>query len=226
MSDILLINPNTSCTVTKGMAAAADAMAPAGIRTLCLSLPEGPQTIASDEDVARASLGVLECARAHPAARVVITGCFSDPGLDLLRAEKNGPIAIGCQEAAMLSAMARADQFGVIALGHASIPRHLRKIRMMGIESRLTADLPLPGVSAEASMYDPNVYRMIRDRAIQLGEMGAGAVVLGCAGMTPIRARLERDTGLATIDPVTAAIAMAIAALQGDPNYTFPDLPE
>lgn len=221
MTDILLINPNSSPTVTKGMGAAAAEMAPEGITTLCVGLPEGPETIASDEDVAHAGLGVLACARAHPLARVVITGCFSDPGLDLLRAEKSGPTAIGCQEAALLCAMARADQFGVIALSPASIPRHLRKMRMMGIESRLAGEVALPGISAEASMCDPKAYEMIRDRALELGKMGAGAVVLGCAGMTPIRALLERDTGLAVIDPVTAAIAVAIAALQGDPNYSF-----
>ncbi|MBT9386955.1 aspartate/glutamate racemase family protein [Pseudooceanicola sp. CBS1P-1] len=220
MTDILLINPNSSGTVTRGMDRTARAMLPAGLSLQTLDLPDSPATIASDEDVARAGLGVLELARRTP-ARVVITGCFSDPGLDLLRAMEGGPVAIGCQEAALLSAMARADRFGVIALGPKSIPRHLRKMRMMGIEGRLAGELHLSGCSAEAPMRDPEAYALIRTRAEELGAMGAGAIVLGCAGMAPIRARLEAETGLAIVDPVSAAMAQAIAAVQGDPGFDF-----
>ncbi|PJE27026.1 Asp/Glu/hydantoin racemase [Pseudooceanicola antarcticus] len=222
MTDILLINPNSSTTVTQGMDRTARAMLPAGLSLSSLALPESPATIANDEDVARAGLGVLELARRTP-ARVVITGCFSDPGLDLLRAMPEGPVAIGCQEAALLSALARADRFGVIALGPASIPRHLRKMRMMGIEGRLAGELHLSGCSAEAPMRDPAAYALIRTRAEELGRMGAGAIVLGCAGMALIRARLEAETGLAVIDPVSAAVAQAVAALQGDPAFDFGD---
>ena len=42
---------------------------------------------------------------------------------------------------------------------------------------------------------------------------GAGAVVLGCAGMAPMRAALEADLGVPVIDPAQAAVAMAGGAL-------------
>ncbi|MDO6586962.1 aspartate/glutamate racemase family protein [Salipiger sp. 1_MG-2023] len=220
MIDILLVNPNSSGTVTRGMDATARAMLPAGLSLSTVDLPGSPATIYTDEHVARAGLDLLDLARATP-ARAVITGCFSDPGLDLLRAMPDGPVAIGCQEAALLSAMARADRFGVIALGPASIPRHLRKMRMMGVEGRLAGELHLNGASAESGMRDPATYALMRARAMELGDMGAGAIVLGCAGMALIRARLEAETGLAVIDPVSAAMAQAVAALQGDPAFDF-----
>lgn len=56
---------------------------------------------------------------------------------------------------------------------------------------------------------------MIRDKAKELGVAGAGAIVLGCAGMAPIRARLERETGLAVVDPVLAAASIALGAVLG-----------
>ncbi|WP_368484321.1 aspartate/glutamate racemase family protein [Pseudooceanicola sp. HF7] len=37
--------------------------------------------------------------------------------------------------------------------------------------------------------------------------------MLGCAGMAPIRGRLERDIGVPIIDPVTAAAVMALGAV-------------
>ncbi|WP_339115602.1 aspartate/glutamate racemase family protein [Thioclava sp. GXIMD2076] len=211
MGKILIINPNSAQAVTEGIARA---VAPLGPHFEAVGIAHGPATIASDEDVARGGLDVLEMARSRPDARAYITACFSDPGLDLLRAEGTKP-AIGCQEAAILTALARADRFGIIALSERSIPRHLRKIRQMGVEARLAGELALPGVSAEASGRDEAVYGLVCARARELGAAGAGAIVLGCAGMAPIRARLERDTGLAIIDPVLAAAAIALGTILG-----------
>lgn len=208
---ILIINPNSSGEVTDGIR---DAVAAMGSHFEVVDIPQSPATIASDEDVARAGLEVLATARARPDASAYITACFSDPGLDLLRA-KGVKIAIGCQEAGILTALARADRFGIIALSERSIPRHLRKMRQMGVSERLAGELALPGVSAAASGRDEAVYVMVREKAEELGRMGAGAIVLGCAGMAPIRARLERDTGLAVIDPVMAAASIALGAVLG-----------
>ena len=43
--------------------------------------------------------------------------------------------------------------------------------------------------------------------------MGAGAVVLGCAGMSGHRRRLEEELGIRVIDPTQAAVAMALGAV-------------
>lgn len=211
MGKVLVVNPNSSAVVTQGIAAA---LAPLGDCFEVIDLPESPATIASDEDVARAGLGFLELAREREDAAVFVTACFSDPGLELARVAVTQPV-IGVQEAGILTALARADRFGIIALSPKSIPRHLRKMRMMGVEGRLAAELALDGVSAAASGTDPLVYEQVRGLAVQLGDMGAGAIVLGCAGMAPIRARLEVETGLAVIDPVVAAGAMALGIVKG-----------
>ena len=44
---------------------------------------------------------------------------------------------IGIQDAAVLSALGMADRFGVIALSEASIARHMRNLRWLGVEHRL-----------------------------------------------------------------------------------------
>ncbi|SNR68776.1 aspartate/glutamate racemase family protein [Puniceibacterium sediminis] len=207
---ILVINPNSAASVTRGIAAA---LAPLGDHFAVTDLPQSPATIASDEDVARAGIGVAELVQ-KMAADAYVTACFSDPGLDLARSLTGKPV-FGIQEAGILTAMARADLFGIIALGPKSIPRHRRKIRMMGVEARLAGELALSGVSAEASGRDETVYAEVRATAERLGEMGAGAIVLGCAGMAPIRARLESDTGLIVIDPVMAGGAMALGSVLG-----------
>jgi Asp/Glu/hydantoin racemase len=43
---------------------------------------------------------------------------------------------------------------------------------------------------------------------------GAGAVVMGCAGMARHRRALEEALGIPVIDPTQAAVTMAIGAVQ------------
>jgi Asp/Glu/hydantoin racemase len=54
---------------------------------------------------------------------------------------------------------------------------------------------------------------------IEVGRMlvqqdGADVVVMGCAGMARHRAALQQALGIPVIDPIQAAISMAIGAVQ------------
>ncbi|WP_273692197.1 aspartate/glutamate racemase family protein [Ketogulonicigenium vulgare] len=209
MGRILVVNPNSSVDVTSGIIAA---LAPFGDHFEVVGMEEGPATVATEEHVARAGLAFAELAARRPDAAAFVTACFSDPGLDLARARVPQPV-FGIQEAGILSALAVADRFGIVALSPASVQRHLRKLRLMGVDRRLAGELALPGVSAVASGHDPRVFDMLVDLVGQLKDRGAGAVVLGCAGMAPIRTRLEDRTGVAIIDPVIATGAMALGSL-------------
>lgn len=210
---ILVINPNSSRRVTEGLALALRPYArPGGPVFECLDIPESPATIASEEDVARAGLRLAEVAQGRPDASAVVIACFSDPGLDLARSLLPVPV-IGIQQAGILTAMARADQFGIIALSPASVARHLRRIRAMGVLDRLAGEEPLPGVSAEEAGHSDQVYAQTLTAGRRLVAQGAGAIVLGCAGFAPRRAALEQALGVAVIDPVQAGAVIALGAV-------------
>lgn len=209
MKRILIINPNSSAAVTRGIAEALAGWP--GARFDVIDQPAAPATIASDADVARSGVMLAERIAGEPADAYVIA-CFSDPGLEMARSLTAAPV-IGIMEAGILTAMARADRFGVIALSPRSVARHLRRIRGMGVLDRLVANLPLGGVSAEDSGTSDAVYADTRARAERLVAQGAGAIVPGCAGFAPRRAQLEADLGVPVIDPVQAACAMALGAV-------------
>ncbi|MDG3040230.1 aspartate/glutamate racemase family protein [Roseicyclus marinus] len=211
MTRILVINPNSSAGVTEGLR---DALAGfSGATFDCIDIPEGPATIMTEEDVSRAGLHVAERIKADPGADAYVIACFSDPGLDLARSLTAKPV-IGIQEAGILTALARADRFGIIALGPKSIPRHMRKMRAMGVLGRLAGELDLGGVGAEEAGRSDAVFARTLEIGERLRDMGAGALVPGCAGFAPRRAALERALGIAVIDPVQAACAMALGAVQ------------
>ncbi len=209
---ILFINPNSSVKVTEGIAAA---LAPlqllSGPEFEAVCVPHGPATIASAEDAARAAVDVLEVARNRPDCSAYVIACFSDPGLDVLRAVLPQPV-LGLQEASILTAMARADLYGIIALGRRSVARHRLRLRQMGVLERMVEELPLNDASAEDVGHSEEVF----EEALRLGQRlkngGAGALVLGCAGFAPRRAALEERLQMAVIDPVQAAGGMALIA--------------
>lgn len=210
MKRILVINPNSSATVTTGMQSALSHYQ--GVVFDCVDISQSPATIMTEEDVARAGIRVAELIDADTGADAYIIGCFSDPGIDMARTLTTKPV-IGIQEAGILTALARADRFGIIALGPKSIARHMRKMRTMGVMGRLAGELDLGGVSAEDAGRSDQVYAHTVKVGEILRQMGAGAIVPGCAGFAPRRAQLERDLGIVVIDPVQAAAAIAIGAV-------------
>src|SRR5437016_11010808 len=79
-----------------------------------------------------------------------VIACYSDPGLHLCREGTTRPV-FGIAECGVLTALARADRFGVIAIGQRSIARHVRYLRQMGLVDRLAGERPLDISVAETA---------------------------------------------------------------------------
>ena len=94
------------------------------------------------------------------------------------------------------------------------MPRHIRYIRSLGLEGRLAGDraleLPVVELSNESKTYE----RMVRVGTELRDLDGADVLVMGCAGMSRYRARLEDQLGIPVVDPSQAAVGMAITAVQ------------
>lgn len=209
MPRILVVNPNSSAAVTASIRIA---LAPLGPHFDVVDVPDGPATIATAAHVAQAGLAFADLVSRTADADAYVSACFSDPGVEIARERTAKPV-IGIQEAGTYAALSQVDLFGILALSERSIARHRRRLRAMGVLSRLAGELALPDVSAEASGAGDQVFDLACERISAMSGMGAEAVVLGCAGMSPLRSRLEVETGLRIIDPVTAAGALALGAV-------------
>lgn len=83
----------------------------------------------------------------------------------------------------------------------------------MGLMDRLAGERPLEMSVAESASGEGTLQRMIAI-GTELKELdGAGAIVMGCAGMARHRRPLEDALGIPVIDPTQAAVAMAIGTL-------------
>jgi Asp/Glu/hydantoin racemase len=119
----------------------------------------------------------------------------------------------GIAECGVLTALARAERFGVIAILQRSIARHMRYLRQMGLMDRLAGERPLE-LSVAESASEKTLPRMIEAGRALKDEDGANAIVMGCAGMARHRKPLEDALGIPVIDPTQAAVTMAIGAVQ------------
>lgn len=209
---IVVINPNSNEAVTDGLRQALAGFAlPGGPAIECLTLAEGPFGIESQLDSDSVVLPLAQLVKSRPDAGAFVIACYSDPGLDACRSITRQPV-FGIQESGVLTAMARADRFGVIAIAEASVQRHWRTMARMQVLDRLACEIPL-NMSVDESARGDGTFARLVDVGAQLKTQGAGAVILGCAGMARHRAGLEAKLGIPVIDPTQAAVAMALGTL-------------
>ncbi|MEM9427985.1 MAG: aspartate/glutamate racemase family protein [Pseudomonadota bacterium] len=207
---ILVINPNSNAEVTAAMDRALDGFRRTGGPEIqCETLAEGPFGVESQRDADSVVLPLVRRVDARPDAAAFIIACYSDPGLAACREATSVPV-FGIQEAGVLTALARGDRFGVIAIAEASIRRHIAAMRRMGVLERCAGERAL-GLTVAESARGETFQRMEAVGRELIGD-GADLLVLGCAGMARHRSPLEEALGRPVIDPVQAAVAMALGA--------------
>ncbi len=214
---ILVNNPNSTVAVTEDIDRALAPLRFAdGPEVVCLTLAEGPPGIETQEHVDSVVEPIRRRVEAEDGrAAAFVIACFSDPGVRQARAVTAKPV-FGIAEAGLMSAMARADRVGVIAILEASVERHRRFYTARGIEARIAGELPLDLGVLELAEEKVAFARLSEVGARLRDALGAEVLVLGCAGMARYRARLEAALGVPVIDPTQAAVAMAIAAVRLD----------
>jgi allantoin racemase len=214
---ILVINPNSTREVTEHIDRSLQPLRFAGgPRIVCETLLTGPAGIETQAHVDGTSERLIDyfgSNRQSREAEAVVLACFSDPGVYALREVLPCPV-LGSAECAYLTAAARGERFGVISILSRVVARHRRQVRLLGLEHKLAADLPIERSVVALSDEDATLTRMLEVGRTLVGAHGADVVVMGCAGMARYRDRLEEALQVPVIDPTQAAVAMAIGILR------------
>lgn len=214
---IYVINPNSSQHVTDGIDRAVEPMRAASpVPIEARTLVEGPPGIETEAHISGVVAPLLTHAAALEAtASAFVVACYSDPGLAALRAQSDRPV-LGIGEASVLTAMTLGQRFGVLSILSTSIPRHMRYFGAMGVLDRLAADRPLE-MGVQELQDDARTFARLQEVGSTLRDRdGADVLILGCAGMTAYRGRLEEALGLPVVEPCQAATALAIGRVALD----------
>ncbi len=211
---ILVVNPNSNEAVTRGID---EALAPLrfadGPEIRCMTLAEGPFGIESQADADSVVMPLRRVIEVNNESSAFVIACYSDPGLHVCREGTDRPV-FGIAECGVLTALARGERFGVIAIRQRSIRRHVRYLRQMGLTDRLAGERPLEMSVAETASGEDTFMRMVEVGRALRDRDGADAIVMGCAGMARHRRPLEEALGVPVIDPTQAAVTMAIGAVR------------
>jgi Asp/Glu/hydantoin racemase len=209
VNPIVVINPNSTVRISTQIESAIGFVAASHEVTVVTSA-EGPAAIETDRDVADAVAPMLKLAEPLVASAFVVA-CFSDPGLDEFRTTVDVP-CFGIAESAVLMAMAQARRVGIVSSVEASLPRHDRYWRRLGIAERVVSDVAIGrGV---LDLEGEEAFADTLGAARKVAADGAEVIVLGCTGLAHVRADLEKALGMPVVDPCQAAVSIALSVLK------------
>jgi allantoin racemase len=210
---LLIVNPNSTVSMTAEIGAAARAAAGRGTEIVAVNPIGGPFSIESDEDEQRCLPGLLAEVRqaatsADPPDAYVIA-CFGDPGLERVRAIVDAPV-LGIAQAAMHAAALTAGSFSVVTSMSATVPtawalaKTYTPSQCLGVHA---CDIPVLRIDSDPTTIEP--IGDLCEKALAQDE--SRAIVLGCAAMAKFAGPLIKRLGVPVVDGVVAATVLAEA---------------
>ena len=220
---LLVINPNTSASVTDLLQRHVQARLGAALQVRSVTARFGAPYISCEASYAVANHATLDAWAAAVAdgqrPSAVLIGCFGDPGLFALRDGAGVPVS-GLAEAAFAAA-ARHGRFAIVTGGERWKPMLERLAHALGYSLSPDGRLGLAGIHAVAPSgaqlaADPMSARLLlRDACRAAAErFQADAVILGGAGLAGMAVDIAASVPVPLIDSVTAGAEWAAQAIQ------------
>lgn len=208
---ILIVNPNSTASMTTKIGAVAAAIAAPGTLVNAVNPLDSPASIECHTEEALCVPGLLRCIQEGETQGydAYVIACFGDPGLEAAREQARGPV-IGIAEAAMHAASLVAPSFSVVTTlaRTKGMAWHLAERYGMNRFCRNVRAADIPVLDLE----DPskNARSLIRDECLRaLQEDRSESIVLGCAGMADLCRWLSDEIGAPVIDGVVVAVKFA-----------------
>lgn len=213
---ILVLNPNTSASVTELLRRHVQAEAGAAAEVHAVTARFGAPYIADEASYAVAGHATLDAwaaalATLPRAPDAVLVGCFGDPGLLGLREASVAPVS-GLAEAAFVEA-APHGRFAIVTGGARWAPMLQRLAYGLGFDPALAGIHTVAPTGAQLAA-DPEGARTLLARACReaAARFAADAVILGGAGLAGIADYIRPHVPVPLVDSVQAGARWALRA--------------
>jgi allantoin racemase len=216
MRHLLVLNPNTSPTVTDLLQTHVAAAAGPGVQVRSVGARFGAPYIACEASYAVAAHAALDAwatalqAAGAPSPDAVLIGCFGDPGLFALKEASPVPVT-GLAEAACIEA-AQHGRFVIVTGGARWHPMLQRLVQSLGLGDALAGIHTVAPTGAELAA-DPQGARALLAQACREAtqQWSAQAVIVGGAGLAGVAADIQAEVNVPLIDSVQAGTRYALS---------------
>jgi allantoin racemase len=218
--NILLINPNTSASITERLAAVARNVASPVTRLDCVTAERGVPYISTRSEALIGGVQVLEIlAERHADYDAAIIAAFGDPGLGAARELFDLPV-VGLAEAGMLTACMLGGRFAIVTFAQALGPWYKECVAWHRLESRCAGIRMLHGSFRSIAGVQEEKEDLLVDLAGRaVTEDEADVIVLAGAPLAGLAAKVRDRIDVPVVDCAEAAMkqAEALARLRPGP---------
>jgi allantoin racemase len=214
---LLLINPNTSDSVSALIRSEAQLSAAPGTEIEVLTAPFGVAYIETRFEALIGAYAAAQLAAEHHLQHdAVIVAAFGDPGLSGLREVLPCPVT-GLTEAALASACLLGNRISIIAISQRIQAWYREVVNAYGLGSRLASiralDKPLASIGQVQDEH-AQALKALAERAVD--EDGADVIVLAGAPLAGLARSLRGQLPVPVVDGVSSAVrhAETLIALQ------------
>ena len=207
---LLIINPNTSDSVTELIAAEARRSASPGTELTVLTAPFGVAYIETRFEALIGAYATAQlAAERHAGHDAVIVAAFGDPGLTALREVLPVPV-LGMTESALASACLLGHRFSIIAISQRIAAWYRESVEANGLISRLASiralDRPLANIG---SAQEDNRAQLLAlcERAVD--EDRAEVLILAGGPLAGLARSLAGQLPVPVVDGVSSAVRHA-----------------
>jgi allantoin racemase len=209
---ILVVNPNTTASMTEDMAASAARYANPGTEVVGVTPAWGPPGIEGYFEGFLSAVAVMEAVTTYPEPfdAVVMAG-FGEPGREGVRELLDVPV-MDITESAALFACTLGHRFSVVTTIKRAVPTIEEIFLVVGIQDRCASIRPTGlGVLELERDQELTKRRLAEEARLAIDEDGAEVIVLGCGGLGGFDKELEAEVGVPVVDGIVAAVKMAEA---------------
>jgi allantoin racemase len=211
---LLVVNPNTSASMTEAIRVAAVAAASAGTDVRAVHPLFGPEAIDSAMESYLSAVAVMDrvLGLTETFDAVVLAG-FGEHGRDGLAELLDVPV-FDIAECAAIVAQLLGRSYSVVTTLRRSVAAIEDRLRLAGLAGRC-ASVRACGLSTAAVDADPSAASaaILAEAARAVTDDHAEVICLGCGGMAGLAEAITAQLGVPVVDGVAAAVRLAEAVV-------------
>ena len=207
---ILIVNVNTTTSMTDTIAAQATAAASPGTEIVALTPRFGAESVEGNFESYLAAVAVMDRVLSYtePFDAVIQAG-YGEHGREGLQELLEVPV-VDITEAAASTAMFLGHKYSVVTTLDRAVPLIEDRLKLAGLDARC-ASVRASGMAVLELEEEPEraVASIVAQAERAVAEDHAEVIVLGCGGMSGLDDKIRSATGVPVVDGVAAAVVTA-----------------